>query len=186
MASAELSRRVEKLVGYPPLRDMDSGQRREFPRGAAGRSYSDGPWHCALPWRRDTGRAMSQENVEIVRRAWEHWAATGELQAPSDLIWDVSHLGWPDQQIYQGPEGANEFLTEWTDAWDDWEIEVEDYVDAGESVVIIVNQRGRSKATGVPVDMRFAQAWTLRDRRATSMHAYASVDEALEAVGLRD
>ena len=30
MASAELSRRVEKVVGYPPLCDMDDAQRREF------------------------------------------------------------------------------------------------------------------------------------------------------------
>ena len=30
MASAELSRRVEKVGGYPPLVDMDEQQRREF------------------------------------------------------------------------------------------------------------------------------------------------------------
>jgi hypothetical protein len=30
MASAELSRRVEKLVSYPPLSEMDDLQRREF------------------------------------------------------------------------------------------------------------------------------------------------------------
>ena len=30
MASAELSRRVEKIVAYSPLRDMDDFQRREF------------------------------------------------------------------------------------------------------------------------------------------------------------
>ncbi len=30
MASVELSRRVEKVVGYPPLYEMDADQRREF------------------------------------------------------------------------------------------------------------------------------------------------------------
>ena len=30
MASAELSRRVEKVVGYPPLSELDDLQRREF------------------------------------------------------------------------------------------------------------------------------------------------------------
>jgi hypothetical protein len=30
MASAELSRRVGKVVAYPPLCEMDEGQRREF------------------------------------------------------------------------------------------------------------------------------------------------------------
>ena len=30
MASAELSRRVEKVVGHPPLVDLSDDQRREF------------------------------------------------------------------------------------------------------------------------------------------------------------
>jgi hypothetical protein len=30
MASAELSRRVGKVVGYPPLREMSDRKRREF------------------------------------------------------------------------------------------------------------------------------------------------------------
>ena len=129
---------------------------------------------------------MSQENVEVIRRGYEDWAATGELQTPTDLVWDVSHLGWPDQQIYQGAEGAHQFLAEWADVWDDWELEAEDYVDAGERVVVIVNQRGRSKATGIPVDMRFAQVWTLQDGRGVRTELYASVDEALEDVGLSE
>ena len=53
-------------------------------------------------------------------------------------------------------------------------------------VVVILNQRGRSKATGIPVDMRFAQVWTLRDGQGVRMQLYASVEEALEAVGLRE
>jgi ketosteroid isomerase-like protein len=134
---------------------------------------------------------MSQENVEIIRRGWEHWVATGVVTGmnsaqPADFVWDVSNLGWPDQQIYPGVEGARQFLAEWADAWDDWEIEVEDYIDAGERVVVILNQRGRSKATGVPVDMRLAQVWTLRDGQGIRMQMYASPDEALEAVGLSE
>jgi ketosteroid isomerase-like protein len=127
---------------------------------------------------------MSQENVANIRRGYEHFVATGEIRAHPDLIWDVSRLGWPDQQVYTGLEEAARFNAEWADAWDDWELEVEEYLDAGERVVVIINQRGCSKATGVPVDMRFAQVWTLRDGRAILMQMYASVDEALEAAGL--
>ena len=129
---------------------------------------------------------MSQENVELMRRGYEHWMATGEVRAHADLVWDVSKLGWPDQQIYRGSEGAMQFNAEWADAWDDWEVEAEDYIDAGERVVVILNQRGRSKATGIPVDMRFAQVWTLRDGQAIRMQMYASLEEALEAVGLSE
>ena len=127
---------------------------------------------------------MSQENVEAMRRGYERFAATGEIRAQPDFVWDVSRLGWPDKQIYFGAEGANQFNAEWADAWDGWELEVEEYIDAGESVVVIVNQRGRSKATGIPVDMRFAQVWSFRDGQAIRMQMYSSVAEALEAAGL--
>ena len=129
---------------------------------------------------------MSQENVELIKRGWEHFAATGEVLAPAELVWDVSQLGWPEQQIYLGREGADQFNAEWADAWDDLEMEVEDYIDAGERVVIIVNQRGRSKGTGIPVEMRFAQVWTFKDGQGIRMQMYANPDEALEAVGLSE
>ena len=51
MARAELSRRVEKVVGYPPLCDIDADQRREFheARLDAG-SFEDlpGKWQTAI------------------------------------------------------------------------------------------------------------------------------------------
>jgi ketosteroid isomerase-like protein len=106
---------------------------------------------------------MSEGDLEIIRRSYEHFLATGEFRAGPDLVWDVSNLGWPDQQIYIGDKGAMQFTAEWADAWDDWRMEVEDYLDAGERVVVILTQRGRSKATGIPVEMRFAQVWTFRD-----------------------
>jgi ketosteroid isomerase-like protein len=129
---------------------------------------------------------MSQANLEIIKRGYEHFKARGEIRAHPDLVWDVSNLGWPDQQVYDGPAGAMQFNAEWAAAWDDWELEPEDFIEAGERVVVIVNQRGRSQATGISVDMRFAQVWTLRDGRAIRMQMYASVEEALDAVGLSE
>jgi ketosteroid isomerase-like protein len=149
-----------------------------------GQQEPSSSWRSGPASLRDTRLAMSQENVEIIGRGWEHWVATGEIRAHADFVWDVSNLHWPDQQIYPGVEGARQFQAEWADAWDDWEVEVEDYIDAGERVVVIVNQRGRSKATGIPVDMRFAQVWTLRDGQGIRMQMYASPEEAIRAVGL--
>jgi hypothetical protein len=51
MASAELSRRVGKVVGYPPLVELDDLQRREFHEALleAG-SFEDlpGKWQAAI------------------------------------------------------------------------------------------------------------------------------------------
>jgi hypothetical protein len=51
MASAELSRRVGKAVGYPPLSEMDEGRRREFHEALLdAHTFEDlpGEWQAAI------------------------------------------------------------------------------------------------------------------------------------------
>jgi ketosteroid isomerase-like protein len=127
--------------------------------------------------------------VEIVRRAYAHRQARNdfleEVLAP-DYVWDMSHFrGWPEQQTYKGIEEARRFIRDWTAAFDDWNIEVLALHDAGgDKVVGVVRQRGRSKATGLPVDMLYAQVFTIRDGKQIRLEMYADPDEALKAVGL--
>ncbi|MEA2313722.1 MAG: uncharacterized protein QOI03_414 [Solirubrobacteraceae bacterium] len=131
---------------------------------------------------------MSSENVELVRRAYEQFAETRRFVAETatpDFVWDMSHFhGWPERQVYEGIEGAETFLSDWAAAWDDWELDLEASHDAGEKVVVFVRQRGRSKTAGMPVDMSFAQVWTIRDGKQARMEMYSDRNEALEAVGL--
>jgi ketosteroid isomerase-like protein len=132
---------------------------------------------------------MSQGNVEIVRRHYEHRQSHGdfleEIIAP-DYVWDMSHFrGWPEQRTYEGIDGARLFIREWTAAFDDWAIEVVDIRDAGDDRVVgVVEQRGRSRTTGLPVEMRYAQVFTIRDGKHVRMEMYDDPDEALKAVGL--
>jgi ketosteroid isomerase-like protein len=133
---------------------------------------------------------MSQENVELVRRGYEHVAATGDLLAETfalDFVWDMSKFrDWPEEQTYEGLAGARVFIHDWLEAWDDWELEVEALHDAGDKVAAIVRQRGVSKTSGLPVDMAFGQVWTIRDGKQARMEMYADPIEALEAVGLSE
>ena len=132
---------------------------------------------------------MSQENVEVVRRGWEHFLTTGEpleeILAPG-FVWDMSTfrefsmLG----THYEGAEGMRRFMEEWTEPFEDWQIEVEAVLDAGEKVVTVCTQNARSKTTGMPVDMRFGMVFTLRDGLQTRMEMYADPNEALAAAGL--
>jgi ketosteroid isomerase-like protein len=131
---------------------------------------------------------MSQENLEIVRSGYERFAATGEFGddiATADFVWDMSNFhGWPEQQVYEGAEGARTFLREWVDAWDEWALEIDALHDAGDKVVAFLRQHGRSKAAGMPVEMVFAQVWTLRDGKEARMDMYSDPAEALEAAGI--
>lgn len=133
---------------------------------------------------------MSHENVEIVRGGYQRFRITGQFDAEiatPDFVWDMSNFhGWPEQQVYVGVEGAETFLSDWASAWDDWELELEGLRDAGDKVLALVRQRGRSKGAGMPVDMYFAQVWTLRDGKEARMEMYSDPSEALKAVGLAE
>jgi len=124
-----------------------------------------------------------------VRRGWEHFLATGEPLEETfdrDFVWDMSTFGElvGIQPEYKGADGMRQFLREWTEPFDSWRIDVEDLLDAGEHVVAICVQHGRAKASGLPVDMRLAMVFTVRDGLQTRMEMYADPAEALRAVGL--
>ena len=58
MASAELSHRVEKVVGYPPLSELDDLQRREFHEALLeAPTFEDlpGKWRAAILNAEDNG-----------------------------------------------------------------------------------------------------------------------------------
>ena len=132
---------------------------------------------------------MSQDNVEIVRRGLERFRATQEFSPEGfhpEFVWDMSTFrGWPEAQTYRGVEGARQFMADWLEAWDDWELEPAEFLAAaGDKVVSIMRQRGRSKASGVSSEMHFGQVWTFKDGLQIRMQMYASPAEALEAVDL--
>jgi DNA phosphorothioation-dependent restriction protein DptG len=97
----------------------------------------------------------------------------------------MSHFhGWPEQQVYEGAEGADEFLSSWGSTWDQWELDVEEMYDVGDKVVAIVHQHGRSKLSGMLSEMSLAMVWSFRDGKEARMEMYSDPQEALQAVGL--
>jgi ketosteroid isomerase-like protein len=99
----------------------------------------------------------------------------------------MSKFPWPERQLYEGADGAQTFLDDWQDVWDDFEIELEALHDAGDKVVAVARTRGRAKATGMVVELSIAMVWTFRDDgKQTRMEMYADPSEALKAVGLEE
>jgi ketosteroid isomerase-like protein len=142
---------------------------------------------------------MSEENVEIVRRIIEDFIAgasefdsdgtltklAGEDLFDPDIEWDASGSPMPDiGGVYRGKNEVRQFWREWLAAWETIEFEYE-LVDAGDSVVALIDQRMRGRSTGIEVPFgKYAQVWTLRDGLLVHWEAYASQSEALEAAGL--
>jgi uncharacterized protein len=136
---------------------------------------------------------MSRENVEIVRRALAKFSATraglGEaaragLIAP-DVEIDYSAL-YPDGPIIRGLEGWREYLD--AQPWGrSVKLEPERLFDVdGERVLVFVRVTAEGEGSGVPVEMRNAHEFTLRDGVCVRWKVYADRNEALEAAGLAE
>ena len=144
------------------------------------------------PDRGETGRAISQDNVEVVRKAWDAWLG-GHLDTlfagyfDRDAIYDLTHFReWPDA-IYGGTEGVRRGLTEWLAVSEAWEAGVDEILAAPDGrVVVLTWQRGKDRQSGLPMKMEWAQIVTVRDGRISRVYAYDDRSKALKAVGLSE
>jgi ketosteroid isomerase-like protein len=133
---------------------------------------------------------MSQENVEIVRRAWEAWIA-GDLDAQFESFHpevEVSfeHFdGWPENPVVYGHDGVRKFFVDWLASWERYEAGVEEYIDVDhERVLVLCWQRGYGPGSHVPVQMDWAQIVTIKDGLVLRMDSYSDRPAAREAVDL--
>jgi ketosteroid isomerase-like protein len=131
---------------------------------------------------------MSEANIELLRRGFEHVERTGEFPpatAHPNFVWDTTTFrGGMQPRTCVGIEETNKWLAEWVEGFDNWSLDVEEVFDAGDQVVTIVRQRASAKHGGPEVEMRIAQVWRFRDGLLARMDMYADRDEALEAAGL--
>ena len=72
------------------------------------------------------------------------------------------------------------------EAFEDYRVEPEDFIDAGEAVVVPVRITGRGKASGAEMELRAAHLWVIRKGKATRSDVYRTLGEALEAAGLSE
>jgi ketosteroid isomerase-like protein len=133
--------------------------------------------------------AMSQHDVQLVRRAMEAWNRE-DLDALIPLsdpeVEFVSIFAGMEGRTYRGHDGLRRYFADMEDAWAEFIREIEEVRDAGsDQVVVFFRLRGTARASGVPVDERVTTVFHLRAGRLRRMVVYRDRDDALKAAGLR-
>jgi SnoaL-like domain len=146
---------------------------------------------------------MSQENVDLVLavippsevdlaqlvRDDELWA---HLAAAIDPFFhpDFRCVGRMVGNSSYGESGLDAFRAFWRDwlaSWDTYRMgEIEQAIDCGDRVVVIVRDVGRPKGAEHEIRGRNAGIWTLRERQAIQWEGYPDPADALKAVGLEE
>ena len=125
---------------------------------------------------------MSQENVEVVVKFLRVVDVDEALTyADPGIVWN------PIEELpTQGHDAVRASLAHWKAEWDDYKVMPEEFVDMGDRVVATVRLRGRGRGSGVEIDARFYDVYTLRDGKIVRMDQFTERSEALEAVGLSE
>ena len=92
---------------------------------------------------------MSQEHVEALRAVYDEWG-NGNFRAGVDLydpdVVFVQGAGFPESGAYHGREGIREYMRTFLETWTRLCIGADELLEAGDTVVVEVVQRGAGRA----------------------------------------
>jgi ketosteroid isomerase-like protein len=81
--------------------------------------------------------------------------------------------------MYRGHEQVRHYVEDWLATFESLRLELEDPAEVADRVVAVVRGHGRGRASGLQLDSRFCQVWTVRDGTAVAMEEYATREQAL-------
>ena len=134
---------------------------------------------------------MSLENVEIVREAFQAFQG-GDLEKTARLVDPELEFhgtvgGLQEGQVAHGQSQIDEtFEAEDLEAWEERRLEAEEFIDAGDNVVVLLHEHRRGRGSGVELETKTAVVVGVSGGRVIRMQGYLDRDAALEAAGVSE
>ncbi len=145
---------------------------------------------------------MSQENVEIVRSILEplngadvaavDWSAEevreilGSAYSPDlELRTLESGIGTGLDPVYRGLDGFVEYLRGWLEPFSEYHMDFLEYVENGDRVLVPIRAWGIGGASGARAEIELTMSYEVKDGKIARIAQYDTLDDALEAAGLR-
>jgi|SRR5450631_413908 len=131
---------------------------------------------------------MSETNVGLIQKLYAAFAA-GDGPAviahmDPTIVWnEAENFPYADRNPYVGPAAIGEgvFFRLATE-WDQFQAIPAEFLDAGDSVVVLGRYKATYKATGVPLDAQFAHVWRLREGKVINFQQYTDTAQATRAI----
>jgi ketosteroid isomerase-like protein len=135
---------------------------------------------------------MSQENVEVVRGIYREWGR-GNFREGTELFdRHVLLVVRPEfslasgEGVYCGPDEVARYMREiFLPEWEDLVIAGDEFVDAGDSVVVHVHQHGTGRQSRAFGELRYFQVWTFRGTSVIRIESVMERADALKTAGVR-
>lgn len=134
--------------------------------------------------------AMSEENVDAVRRALEAFER-GDLEEmlsflDPDFELHSAIVGGAEGNVYRGHDGYRHWYADSYESFEELRNELNEYRDLGDRVVALGRVVGLGRESGVEIDSPMGWVFTLRDGKAVKAEGFLSREQALAAAGLSE
>src|SRR5436190_11317858 len=130
-----------------------------------------------------------RREVEVVRHLHEAVQAGAPESALELLHPEVRFDATvrPDGRLWHGREGARQAMSEWTQEWDEYELQLERYLQADDGrVAVLWNERGRARGSGVPIAQAGVTVFELCDGLVAEIRPSLDRERTLTELGLAD
>ena len=92
--------------------------------------------------------------------------------------------GYPEgEQVFRGRDGLKRWIGGIREIWDEWRMEQERFIAAGDQIVVLVRIVARGHLSGVGLDRETAHIWSTDGDLVSRCEVYFDRSEALDAVG---
>jgi ketosteroid isomerase-like protein len=127
------------------------------------------------------------DHVETLRGIYAEWARGNFAESDDVLDPDLVFIlrpEFPDAGVYHGTAELRRYMQLFLSAWTGLTITPEEFIEAGDSVVVGVHQHGVGLESQIATEFRYFQVWTFRGPKVIRLEGVRTREEALEAVGL--
>jgi len=133
---------------------------------------------------------MSQEDVEMVRRALEAFPR-GDMEEMLSFMDPEGELhsaivGGAEGNVYRGHEGFRRWYADSFESFEELQNEWTEFRDLGNRVLVFGHVHARGRESGVEVDSPMGWVFTVRRGKLLRAEGFLNRDDALEAAGLRE
>jgi ketosteroid isomerase-like protein len=127
-------------------------------------------------------------NVDVLRGAYQAFGR-GDMQAVTDT-WeaDIEFVGpnstrMPGAGAHRGKEEVGGLFSGMRERWEGLALSPDEFVEQGDTVVVLGHLEGRAKATGTGVKVPFVHIWRMRGGKVYRGQALTDTAVVADALG---
>jgi ketosteroid isomerase-like protein len=133
--------------------------------------------------------SQSNDNVESLRPIYDAWGE-GDWRAGPEVYGRRMVWSWSDEfpdihGVYDNPDDSEHAMREWLSGWANWRCEAEEFLTAGDKVVVLTRYVGTGRG-GIELESPAAHVWTMRAGKASRLDVFRDRGLALRSAGLHD